>query len=407
MIPFIFLFNAIIFYYIISIKTKDYLHPLGVGIFVWFFTAGISNISSLYDISIQQNISLKTNFIVFLSGVFFIFPFIFSFRLNKSVFQNFKIYFGLPYRLFFNTLLIFSFLNFLLRFNSVLFNPPFFNTAAGVLDIKSLVPPALPILNLFDVLTPFLAIFCIFELFFSSFLSHSRKVLLNLFILFSVVVSVFYEVSRGELVIVILAIIYLYSIPKYFKFSLKYFVLSSIFLFSILYLGISRISNESRVSTHFGEGLLNNIFSQIYTYIAMNFQNLNMLVNSNFTPTYFWGGMKFILYPFFKDDYEKNIIGLTDFNVEFFNAKTYLYYFVNDLGVAGALIYSLFIGFIIQSIYNLSVKNIKFFVFIACLLKPILFMFFGNYFFGDNINFLPYIFVLVLILMMRTVRLSS
>jgi len=406
MISFLFLFSSIFFYYIISIKTKDYLHPLGIGIFLWFFTAGIANISSLYDAGIQQNISLETNCIVYLSGIFFIFPFVFSYRLNKLVFEEKKIYFGLQYKVFFNTLLIFSFLNFLLRFKLVLLNPPFFNLD-GVIDIKSIVPPALPIINLFDVLTPFLAVFCLFELFFSSSLKRSRIILLVCFILFSIILSVFYKVSRGELVIIILAFIYFYSLPRKFKFSLKYFTISSILVFSFIYLGVSRISNESRVSTQFGDGFLNIIFSQIYTYIAMNFQNLNALINSNFTPTYFWGGMKFILYPFFKADYESNLVGLTDFNTDFFNAKTYLYYFINDMGVLGAFLYSLVIGLVIQSIYNVSVRNIKFFVFLACLLKPIAFMFFGNYFFGDNIIFLPYLFIFLLILMLRTAHFSK
>lgn len=406
MISFFFLFSSIIFYYMISIRTKDYLHPLGVGIFLWFFAAGIANVNSLYDVGIQKNISLKTNFVVFFSGIFFIFPFLFSYKLNKAVFNEKKIYFGLHYKFFLNLLIILSLLNFLLRFNSVLFSPPFFNIDS-VVDVKSIVPPALPIINLFDVLTPFLAALCLFELYFSYNLNRSRRILLIGFVLFSAMLSIFYKVSRGELVIVILAFIYFYSIPRNFKFSLKYFSIFSSLIFSFLYLGVSRISNESRVSTQFGDGFFNVVLSQLYTYIAMNFQNLNTLVNSNFAPTYFWGAGKFILYPFFKEDYENNLVGLTDFNTDFFNAKTYLYYFINDMGVFGAFLYSLIIGLIIQSVYNLSVRNIKFFVLIACLLKPIIFMFFGNYFFGDNILFLPYLFVFILILMMKTVSFNK
>ncbi|MFP0552808.1 O-antigen polymerase [Acinetobacter baumannii] len=406
MVTIFFIISSLFFHYLVSRKTRDYLHPLGLGIFFWFFTAGISNISALYDANIQQNLSSQTNILIFLSGIFFIIPVFFSRQLNKEIFTKYKIFFGLKYRIFFNIFLFLSLVSFYLRFNDVLLNPPYFNVE-DAFDVKSAVPPALSGVNLFDVFTPFLAVLCVFELFFSINLTKFRKLLLILFIIFSVIVSVLYKVSRGELIIFILAFIYLYCTSREIKFSLKPAILVTIFLSSFIYLGVSRIPSESRVSTQFGDGFLNIVFSQIYTYVAMNFQNLNTLVNSNHEFTYIWGGLKFILYPFFKSDYENNFVKLTDYNTEFFNAKTYIYYFFNDLGFIGALIYSLIIGAIIQYFYNLSTKNIKFFAFIACLLKAIFFMFFGNYFFGDNIIFLPYIFSIFLILMMRTVALNK
>lgn len=401
----LFIFSAILFYYVISIKTKDYLHPLGLGVLLWFLTAGLSNINVLFDSNLQKNITLKTNIVIFLSGIFFIIPVFFSKKLNKNVFITHRIKFDLNYRVLFNILMILSIISFIIRFNSVLFYPPFLYVDDSVFDLKSVIPPALPGINLFDVLTPFLAVLCLFELLCSYSVSKKRKITLIFFILYSVCVSIFYKVSRGELIILLLAFVYLYSTSRKINFTLKRGVMVSSLVFLFVYLGVSRIPSESRVSTQFGDGFLNMVFSQIYTYIAMNFQNLNTLINSNFEYTYFWGAGKFIIYPFFKSEYDSNFIGLTDHSTEFFNAKTYIYYFYNDLGLLGALLYSLIIGCLVQFFYNLSITNIKFFSFVACLLKAIFFMFFGNYFFGDNIIFIPYILILILILMMRQVRL--
>lgn len=400
MIAFYYFTFAAFFYYLIYVKSNDVFHPLAIGISFWYLSAGVSNMGQFYTYS-QNNLSILTNFVIFLAGLFFIFPVFFSKKINKRKLQGKKIEFSLNYKILFNLFLLLSILNFFLRFKSQLLSPVFFSVDDS-LDIKSLVPPALPIMNLFDVSMSFFAILCFFEYKYSLFLSNSRKYILFGYIIFFILVTIFYKVSRGEFIAFALAVIYLNFLSKELNFNFKKFISIFIFICTFFYIGLNRISEDSLVSNHFGTGFFSVIFSQIYTYVAMNFQNLNKLIISDVEPTYFWGALKFILSPFFKYEYDNNLLGLVNFETDFFNAKTYIYYFYHDLGLVGVLIYSLTIGILIQSIYNLSLSSFKFFALVACFMKPIFFMFFGNYFFGEMITTLPFFIILFLVLLMKS-----
>lgn len=400
MTAFIFVLFGFISYFICYVKTKDILQPLGVGVLLWFLAAGVSNITSLYDNSLQLPISFETNLAIFLAGLFFTLPIFISNKINKDYFVIQKLYFGFNYKFIFNIFITASILAFIMRFKSELLSPPLF--FGNGFDLKESVPDALPILNFADIATSFLAIMSVWELKYSEYIKRSRRLLLVGFIMFSIIVSLVYKVSRGEFLVFILGVIYLLVIPRRIIIRFKYLFLICVFASLFLYVGALRISEGSRVSTQFGSGGLNMLLSQIYTYIAMNFQNLNLLINSNYEPTYIWGGLKFLLKPFFGAAYNSNSIGLTDYNTLFFNAKTFIYYFYNDLGFAGVIFYPLVIGLILQIIYNGSIKNTKYFVIIACLMKPILFMFFGNYFFGEFVIMIPYVMIVILTLNVKT-----
>lgn len=363
--------------------------------------AALSNVTSLYDSSLQIPLSFETNLAIFLAGISFTIPILFSRKIDKNEFTIQKLYFGFGYKAFYNFFIMLSVLAFVIRFKSELLTPPLFYGTS--FDLKQSVPDALPGLNFADIAIPFLAIIAFWEYKNSINISSYRKLFLILYMLFSVVSLLVYKVSRGEFVVVMLGIIYLIIIPKRIFIRLKYLLIISFFASLFFYVGSLRISESSRVSTQFGSGNINILLSQIYTYIAMNFQNLNTLVNSNFEPTYFWGGFKFFLKPFFGAAYERNEVGLTDYTTLFFNAKTFIYYFYNDLGLAGVIIYPLVIGFAMQLLYNSGVQKVKYFVVIACLMKPILFMFFGNYFFGEFVLLIPYIMILILALNVKTI----
>lgn len=392
---------AIVFYLLIYVKSKDALHPLAIGVFIWFLTASLSNVQQFYDDSLQDIISPLTNFCIFISGFSFSLPFLLSKKLDKSQFKMQALYYTGFYKLLFNIVILVSLVAFLIRFNSIILTPPLlFGSSA---DLKNTVPQAIPFLNYFDIATPYLALLCFFELRYSINFSKTRKKLLIFYIGYAVISALLYKVSRGEFLIFVLGFLYLLFIAKKisFNFTRIFIVLSLVSLF--LYVGALRISEGSRVSTQFGDGGLNIILSQIYTYVAMNFQNLNILVNSNLEPTYIWGSLKFFLKIFFNGLYEKNNIDLTDYTTSFFNAKTFIYYFYNDLGVAGIIIYPLIIGLILQLIYNKAAKDIKYYLLLACLMKAIIFMFFGNYFFGELVLLVPYLIALLFISMIVTV----
>lgn len=384
----------------IYLKTRDILHPLIIGSSLWFFAVSLSSIESFFDSAIQVPLSTTTLVNVFCAGLFFCLSFVFSRKINKDIFNFQLCYFSVYYRGLFNLLVFLVLLTFVIRFNSVLFHPPLIYGVGS--DLKILVPDAPAILNFIDISTPYLALLAVFEVKYSCNIDRTRKVGLILYVLFTIISALVYKISRGEFLVFMLGFFYIILIARKKMFNYKIFKGVLFSILALMLFGSLRISDDSRVSTQFGSGSLNILFSQIYTYVAMNYQNLNLLVNSNFELTYFWGGLKFFLKPFFANYYDSNYVGFTDFETSFFNAKTYIYYFYNDLGIVGVICYSFIIGFILQLIYNKAVLNIKYFVLLACFMKAVIFMFFGNYFFGEFVLTIPYLIVLFMLLLVRT-----
>jgi oligosaccharide repeat unit polymerase len=406
MVSIIFLLLAFIFYVTIFFQSKDLLHPLGIGVFLWFLAASLSNVELFFDPAIQIEISVSTNIAIFVGGFFFAIPFVYSRKIDKNVFSYQRYYFKRNYRYLFNFFAILSLVAFIIRFQDVLTSPPLFYGTTT--DLKESVPDAVPFINFADLSITFLALLCVFEIKYSIKISTIRKANLLIYIVFCIFSTLIYKVSRGEFLTFALGFLYVILIQKKIKISLKHLVIICTLLFLFFYLGALRISTESRASNQFGEGSSNMILSQIYTYVAMNFQNLNALIISNFEPTYIWGSLKFILKPFFSNMYNNDATGLTDFYTLFFNAKTFIYYFYNDLGFIGVIIYPFIIGSLIQCLYNASTMNVKYFVLLACFMKPIIFLFFGNYFFGELVIMVSYVIVFIMLrLCVLTIRKSN
>ncbi|HCN4816684.1 TPA: O108 family O-antigen polymerase, partial [Escherichia coli] len=373
-----------------------------IGIVFWYFSASLSTVDILYDHQLQSELSLETLSAILLAGVFFVAPFVFSKKIDKNNFSFQRFDFNLFYRVFFNFIVALSVVAFFMRFGVMLTNPPLLSGAGS--DLKSLVPNAPPLLNFIDVSMPYIALAALFELKYSYRQGRVRKYFLLSYVFFSIVVALVYEVSRGEFLVFMLGAIYIFLIPRKITLGFKQLMMVMLPMALLLYIGAMRISETSRASTQFGDGMANSLFSQIYTYVAMNFQNLNLLINSSFEPTYIWGGLKFILKPFFGTYYDSNSMGFTDYEVGFFNAKTFIYYFYNDLGLAGVILYSFIIGLLLQIIYNKTSSNIKYCLLQACFMKAIVFMLFGNYFFGEFVLIIPYLIVLFLLLLIRKVE---
>lgn len=396
----IFILVAFILYFLVYIKSKDLLHPIGIGVFLWISAGALANYEGFYDRSLQVQLSIETNLCILLAGFLFMLPFSFSRKLHPEIFSQQKIIYTKPYLLLFNFILLSTVVAFFVRFNGVLFSPPLLYGATS--DLKNSVPDALPGLNYVDLFTPYAALLCFVELKFFYGVSRQRRISLLLYILFAVCSALIYKVSRGEFLVFVLGYVYLLLVSKQRALNVKKIAFLFLLLGVFLYVGALRISDGSRASTQFGAGTLNIILSQIYTYVAMNFQNLNALIESNTEPTYIWGGWKFFLKFFFISGYDLNTVGLADHSVGFFNAKTFIYYFYNDLGLVGVILYSLTIGIILQNIYNNASKNIKYFILNASLMKAIVFMFFGNYFFGELVLIFPYLLIYILVSLCKT-----
>jgi oligosaccharide repeat unit polymerase len=405
MVSVIFLFLALVFYFFIYVKSKDIFQPLGIGILLWFLAGALANYDGFFDNSLQVTLTAQTNLCITLSGLFFSLPFLMSGRFNPDQFTQQRILYTKSYSIFFNLILLGTIIAFITRFYSVLLAPPLFYGVTN--DLKNSVPDAIPGLNYADLFTPYAALMCVIELKFFHHVSRLRRKLLLSYIFFAVGSAIIYKVSRGEFLIFALGFVYLSVITKQSSVGFKKIAMFSVLITLFLYVGALRISDESRASTQFGSGAFNIILSQIYTYVAMNFQNLNALVDSNSQPTYIWGSLKFLLKFFFLNGYDTNTFGLSDNTVGFFNAKTYIYYFYNDLGYAGIILYPLVIGLVVQSIYNKSCKDIKYFALNSSLMKAIVFMFFGNYFFGEMVLLFPYLLIWILISFAKTVRINT
>lgn len=401
MISTIYLILAITIYFLIYVKSKDKLHPLGIGVLLWFLACSLSSYDDFFDSNLQVDLSTETHICMLLAGFFYSIPFIFSKKKNKELFITQRIYFSSTYILVFNLLLCLTIIAFFIRFRTEISNPALF-TKEAMGDLKSTIPDALPGLHYIELLTPYLAILAYLEMRLSLHIRRKRYILLVAYIFYSIITAILYKVSRGELLIFVLGYLYIFFSCNLKQKKLNKIIILSFFIAIFIFVGITRISDESRVSTQFGSGALNAMFSQFYTYVAMNFQNLNSIVSSTIEPTYIWGSLKFFLKPFFSNEYDMNELGLLNDSVLFFNAKTFLYYFYNDLGIAGTILYPLIIGLILQAFYNAFCKDIKYLAMLASLLKPIIFMFFGNYFFGELVLLAPYFVVFIFIIMMQT-----
>ncbi|EAS44607.1 hypothetical protein P3TCK_26577 [Photobacterium profundum 3TCK] len=339
-----------------------------------------------------------THMVVILGGLSLYFPLLLIPGVNNKKNNVRGVVFTKLYRLVFNLTFFLALLSFLIRFKGQLFEPALFFSGAS--DAKSSVAGSVPFLNYFELLLPFISIAAVFELFKNKYLTKKRQCLLFTVIFFSIVIySIIYTVSRGGLLIFILGVFYLYlAVYKvgFFKvISFGVFVLLGLSIFTFM-----RINSASAVVTHFGEGL-GVIFSPFYTYIAMCYENLNKLVISNGDMSLFWGALKAFLWPLYKSEYNVNVMGLEYYDTSFFNARTFLYPFYQDLGVFGVVLYSFLIGIIVQALYRVSLYDQRWLLLLAFMQKALVFTFFGNYFFSETVIIFPYVFALVLLLSLR------
>lgn len=401
--------SSFLIYSLFYFRTKDWLNPLGLGSALWLFFAGIASYEPFFDTSIQQSFAFETHVAIFFAAVFFSLPGV----LSKSNYPNKiyinskfkKIFFSNMYYLFINTVAFLVLLSFFVRFGDTLFTPAFFGNAAEG-DLKEAVADAIPFIHYFDYLTPFVALVLLFEVKVNVLIGLRRTLFIYLYILFCFFSIVFYKVSRGDLLILVVGWLYISYYVSFFKQERKSLVrrfsLPLFFIFVFIFVGYVRVSVESRVSTHF-ESVDYSFFSQIYTYIAFNFQNINSLVLSDGEHTYIFGVWRFLLRYIYGDNYNY-IFNVVEHDTLFFNAKTFIYYFYHDLGVFGVVLYSFLIGAFLQKVYTLFYNDFRFVIALAFLAKPIFFLFFANYFFAEFIILYPYLFAFFVIYLLKLKR---
>lgn len=403
---FIYILIAIILYYSIYLKTKDRLNPIGLGVVTWLLLAAFASYPPLYDYSLQVELATETHIAIVIAAIFYAIPAVFSKRnYPKKLYNNWErsyLYFSQAYYIVINFVALLSVFTFFIRFSGSI-NDPALLSSANVSDLKLGLPKGIPVLHYFEYLTPCIALVFIFELKMNEVINKKRRLVILLYIFFTFVSLFLYKVSRDDALILLtgwVCIIYYTSMIKGKK--IKFLRFLSVVAFSLIIvaaLGLIRMSDESRVSTHF-ESANFVLFSQFYTYIAFNFQNLNSLVVSEFDHTGVWAVWRFILDYFYSGDY-KYQFNIIDHQVLFFNAKTFIYYFYHDLGLFGVALYSFVIGFFVQLIYGALYRDLRFLIMLSFFIKPIMFMFFGNFFFVEFILFFPYIFSFLILFFIK------
>ncbi len=380
-------------YFLSWLLTKDKLQPIGLAVLLWFSMASLSSFEPLYNPLLQSSWGFVMHALVILSGLSLFIPALFFY--GKQVNFNYTLRISKTFRIIFVSFAALSLIAFIIRFRGVLFSPALLSIGG---DLKQNVPKGIPFIHYFDLLTPFLSITALFQLLFSFNLTSRYKKFLLFYIVFSIVIAILYKVSRGELLVQICGSLYLLCKSPKIN-NKKLFGLGCLILMCLVSLTAIRISSGSLVSSQFGDNALGLIFSPIYTYVAMSFENLNKLSHDQYhNLSFIWGSLSFALRMFYSGEYDDNSLGLNYHETLFFNAKTFAYDFYMDLGLLGVFIYPLMIGLVIQMFYHLASRNVVWILQIAFMQKAIIFLFFGNYFFSELVILFPYLVCLLFIL---------
>ncbi|MGO2331404.1 MAG: O-antigen polymerase [Pseudoalteromonas nigrifaciens] len=363
---------------------RNMLHPLVMASVLWFIIAGVVSYEPFFNIDLQSVWSLDMHLVVIVGGVSIfiptiVFPIRVGYRVERFLIPN-------HFKVCVNTMAILSVIVFFIRFKNSIFHPAILNAGDG--DLKELVPPGIAGLHYIDLFTPIIGLCLFFEILYSSKVSKSRLVFALLFNLFVLISIVMYKISRDELTQYLVGFLFIWIVARPAH-RLRIALLGLSVLWLIFIITSARLDENSAVFNHFSGGL-GVFFSIFYTYTAYNFENVNKLVSADVQPTYIWGSLKFILRFFYSDEYDKNAFNIVMKDSAFFNAKTYLYMFYHDMRLYGVFLYSFLLGTCTQFVYYLAVNNSRFILLLATFLKPLLFMFFGNFFFVELTYFFVY-----------------
>lgn len=378
---------ALMTYCTLVYRTRDLLAPSALLCLFWFGAASLADLSMLKDPSLQRPWEFETYVAVYISGISMFAPGLLQGRRRTTLPVHCEP--SAIFRVVTATLMCLSIAAVAARLYVFGFSIEQLILEFGGVDLKSELSEAIPGVHYFEIMTPFLSLCAIFELIASNRMSSFRRMALIAYVVYAVALySIIFTASRGTLLVIIAGSIYLYVRNGQLR------LVHLLFIGALIVMGMSglsylRMSSESLTNSILGDDLFLSLLSPIYTYVAFNFENFNSLVRAELDLTYVFYSLKFMFWPIFKSDYESGQIVLTNFDTLFFNARTFLYPFYHDLGLLGCIFYPGLISLFLTLLQNSITKKPARIMLLMGLQKSIWFTFFGNYFFGELVIFIP------------------
>lgn len=384
---FFLLLLGVAFYANMVSKTKDKLNPFGVVCITWCTLAGIASLhlswlESSWPFAMYV-VVLLFPCLVFLCG---------NFSKNTKISSD-KLYFisfSNGFIVLTRALFIICFICAILEWRN---NGFALALGTEATDAKATFS-TIRIIHYGSIYLPYCAINSLFELFYRK----KKKMKTLFYLVFTIIFNIFYILfvcaSRGSLLIIICAFVYLflrkYGIPFY-----------SIFLMvGVILIGFIAVSKVRIFSGSLVYDVIHNhpVISSVYGYTMLNFENLNKLITRGSSYSiirYTYGGFLQLLglnRLFSEPEY------ITTY---FFNANTICYDFYEDLGMTGIVINTLLLFGIIKRWYGKSLMDRRYLLLIAVMQKAIWTTFFGNYFTIYRVMLFPFLVTGIVIYSMR------
>ncbi len=370
------------FYY----KTRDAMNPFGISLGLFLMAAGLS---CLKLNPIQFELSFSTHFVIgltaaeiFLAGFIFVSP-LKNIRgiktIEPTVTNN---YVFLTYLLTGIVFLVSLAVWFGVDVQQI------YDTANENYDMKTAVSDAIDFSRITGYILqvfPYTALFVLYDILFNQRNSKIKMLLGSGYVIWTMIFIWRVMVSRGTLLIILLGGLCL--INRKYKLKLKgiFFALMGL---AIAMAGLMALRMNLN-SVAFSGNTSNIYFNTVYNYVAITFQVLDKLIQhgspySGFSST--WITLSKVLG--FHDPDAQLLYTVGPYN---YNARTFLYTFYHDLGILGVIVYPTLIFSIIGFLYHRAMSTKPHYIlYIAMLQKPIMVLFFGNYFFGSFSNDIPY-----------------
>jgi oligosaccharide repeat unit polymerase len=380
---------GLFFYIYFFKKTHDSLNPIGIFLLVWCFTAAVSN---LYLNPLQEKWNYVMIFVVISSALAVFSAGLIVIHQKTNIPPKKDIIITNTFKIMTRIIFLISLLCVFIEWKQSGYILPGLDFSSNGSDKKALIK-GIPFIHYGSILMPFCGIFAFFEL------KHSKESkLYNLMVIFISVVfySFMFSISRGTLIGLFLSFLFIQHHKKPISIK-RLFILFSIIISVFVGMSFLRIPKGSLVFQMVNGNDLFIYFSPVYSYIAFNFENLLKLINSDHSYTFF----QYSLLPLWDLMGFREELNITMYDTEFFNARTYLYAFYHDMGIIGTIIFPFLIGFVVSVFYKKMQFDPNYVLLLAVLQKAIVMAFFGNYFFAELVIIWPYVITFILLLSLK------